>query len=316
MTSVKGRDVGGLQMDVLVADDDAASRAMLVAVLGKWGYRPLAARDGLEALDLLMRKDSPLLALLDWGMPGMDGLEVTRRVRKAGGPEPPYILILTARGSKGDIVRGLEAGANDYITKPYDPDELRARLAVGRRMIELQAALVHEAMHDPLTGILNRGAVLQAVEKELSRARREASELCVGLLDIDHFKAVNDTHGHLTGDEVLRGVCRIALKRLRPYDLFGRYGGEEFLVGLAGCGAREGAAIFERLRVDIAESPIAADAKEVRVTVSVGAVVPAEGQSLDAILAQADTALYRAKDEGRNRIVFFGVDPGTVPARG
>jgi diguanylate cyclase (GGDEF)-like protein len=279
---------------------------MLGAALRKWGYRTFTAKDGSEALAILNREDGPLLAVLDWSMPGMDGLEVTRRVRATETPEPPYILMLTARGSKDDIVLALNAGANDYITKPYDPDELRARLAVGRRMVELQAALVHEAMHDPLTGVFNRGAVLQALERELARSRRESSPLCVGLLDLDHFKTVNDTHGHLAGDDVLRGVCQCAQKRLRPYDHFGRYGGEEFLVVLIGCGARDGLAVFERLRTDIAGSPIRTDAGEVRVTVSVGAIVPAAGQSVDETLAEADAALYRAKGEGRNRVLLHG----------
>ncbi|MCU0724402.1 MAG: diguanylate cyclase [Planctomycetes bacterium] len=302
-------------MDVLVADDDGASRAMLDAVLRKWGYRPFTAKDGSEALAVLNRRDGPLLVLLDWTMPGMDGLEVTRRVRTTRTPEPPYILMLTARGSKDDIVLALDAGANDYITKPYDPAELRARLAVGRRMIELQAALVHEAMHDPLTGAFNRGAVLEALGRELARSRRESAPLCVGLLDIDHFKAVNDTHGHLAGDEVLRGVCRCALKRLRPYDHFGRYGGEEFLVVLIGCGAQDGLAVFERLRGDIAQYLLHTDLGDVRVTVSIGALVPNPGQSLDETLAQADAALYRAKGEGRNRVVLSGEAPDADPVR-
>ena len=195
-------------MRILIAEDDFTSRTVLAGVLKKEGHevRPL---NGAEAWQALQQPDAPALVILDWMMPEMDGPEVVRRVRALRNDRPPYILMLTAKGEKADIIAGLDAGANDYLAKPFDPGELRARVEVGRRMVEMQAALIdsrenlaHQATHDPLTGMLNRRAILDRLHEELARAGRNGDLLAVGMCDIDHFKQVNDTYGHQTGDDV------------------------------------------------------------------------------------------------------------------
>jgi len=245
----------------------------------------------------------------------MDGLQVCRKIREADLPNPPYLIILTARDKKADIVKGLNAGANDYISKPYDNNELRARISVGSRMLELQTklieakdALTHEAMHDPLTGALNRRAILAGLEKELKRSRRKASRLTIGLCDIDHFKRVNDTYGHLAGDEVLRRFTQAIQGNLRAYDLLGRYGGEEFLVIAPDSTQSYEKQLYERLRECIADTRTPTDSGEVGITVSIGVAGLDSGTSVDTLLAAADTALYKAKRHGRNQVWYASAD--------
>ena len=244
-------------------------------------------------------------------MPGMDGLEVCRRLRENESRNPPYVILLTARGEKGDIVQGLEAGANDYVAKPYDNEELQARIRVGQRMLEMQShlleardALVHQATHDPLTGIFNRRAILDRLAQEISRAKREQGSLSVGMCDIDHFKNINDAYGHQAGDEALVAFTRCIQDRLRDYDCFGRYGGEEFLVIAPGSMGHSGESLYERLRAGVADAEIPTNAGTLSLTVSIG-VAPGTGLStVDALLATADAALYQAKAEGRNRVAY------------
>jgi two-component system, cell cycle response regulator len=298
-------------MKILIAEDDFTSRSILTAVLKKWGFDPVAAEDGSVAWDLLQKPDAPGLVLLDWNMPGMDGLEVCRRLRENDSRNPPYVILLTARGEKGDIVQGLEAGANDYVAKPYDNEELQARIRVGQRMLELQShlmeardALGHQATHDPLTEILNRRAILDRLAQEISRARREEGSLSVGMCDIDHFKNVNDAYGHQTGDEALVAFTRCIQDRLRDYDSVGRYGGEEFLVIAPGSMGHSGESLYERLRAGVADAEITTKAGKISLTVSIG-VAPGTGQStVDALLATADAALYQAKADGRDRVAY------------
>jgi diguanylate cyclase (GGDEF)-like protein len=298
-------------MKILIAEDDFTSRSILTAVLKKWGFDPVVTEDGGAAWDVLQRPDAPRLILLDWNMPGMDGLEICRRLRESEVPNPPYVILLTARGEKGDIVKGLEAGANDYVAKPYDNEELQARIRVGQRMLEMQSRLLeardklaYQATHDPLTGVLNRRAILDRLGREISRAKRENGSLSVGMFDIDHFKNINDTHGHLAGDEALVAFIRCIQDGLREYDFVGRYGGEEFLVIAPGSIGLKSESLYERLRARIAGAEIATNAGSISLTVSIG-VAPGTGQSsVDALLAAADAALYQAKAGGRNRVVY------------
>lgn len=304
-------------MRILIAEDDFTSRTMLAAILKKWGYEPVVAVEGKSALKALSGDDAPKLALLDWSMPGMDGLEVCRRLRKLPTSEPPYIIFLTSRGDKNCIVEALEAGANDYVIKPYDNAELRARIRVGQRMAEMQSAMneakeavLHEAMHDPLTGILNRRAILDVLRKEIFRSDRSGIPFSIGLCDIDRFKRVNDRYGHQTGDDVLCGFVRAVEGELRAYDRIGRYGGEEFLV-VAPDSSGEGAErLFERVREAVALKGIETRSGLVPVTVSIGVVSGRGDSDVDALLAAADDALYRAKNTGRNRVVCLGEIPG------
>ncbi len=298
-------------MKILVAEDNFTSRSILLAILKKWGYDPVATEDGKAAWEVLQRPDAPELVLLDWDMPGMNGLEVCRRLREIDASHPTHIILLTGRGEKSDIVQGLESGANDYIAKPFDSEELLARIRVGQRMLELQSslreardALAHQATHDPLTGILNRRAILARLRAELSRAKRESGTLSVGMCDIDHFKRINDLHGHQVGDEVLIVFTQCLQTQLREYDWIGRYGGEEFLVIASGSQDWTEDGLYERLRARVEEIEIKAKSGPVSITVSIG-VARGTGQCTeDALLAASDEALYQAKNEGRNRVAY------------
>jgi diguanylate cyclase (GGDEF)-like protein len=304
---------------VLIAEDDRTSRKLLAAMVAKWGYDPLVAEDGGEAWNALQQPGHPRLVLLDWNMPVLDGLDVCRRLRALDSPDPPYVILLTGRTEKGDIVHGLEAGANDYVAKPYDHEELQARLQVGQRTLKLQAHLlaVQEqlaalAARDPLTGILNRRTILDRLAEELSRARRQGGSLTVGMCDVDHFKAVNDTHGHQAGDEVLRGFTAFVQAQLRKYDSVGRYGGEEFLVIAPGVRDTGGVGLFERLCEQVSRVALPTARGAITITVSIGVAAADRSSTVDTLLAAADAAMYRAKSEGRNRVAYGPALPETT----
>jgi diguanylate cyclase (GGDEF)-like protein len=305
-------------MKILIAEDDFTSRAMLAAVLKKWGFDPVVTEDGSAALQAMQMPDAPRLVIADWNMPKMDGMEFCRRVRQEPTSNPPYIVLLTARGELQDIVQGLDAGANDYVTKPYHSDELQARLRVGRRMLDLQAELnavrkqlEHQASHDALTGVLNRRAILETLGKEFQRAARSANGLSIGLLDVDHFKTVNDRFGHQAGDEVLVGFAARLQLNLREYDHVGRYGGEEFLVIAPEDGGRPETGLYERLRAAVAHDPITTSAGgALAVTVSIGVAGLGCAPTAESLVAAADAAMYQAKSAGRNQVVYAAPDGG------
>jgi two-component system cell cycle response regulator len=298
---------------ILVAEDDPVSRRVLEAFLVKWGFQVVTAMDGLDALRILESAAAPPLAILDWMMPGMEGPQVCQRVRAR--PERPYvyILLLSARSQKDDLLHGLESGADDYLTKPFDAPELRARLHVGRRILDLQNKLISareelrfRATHDELTGLSNRRVVLEAIDREYARCRREGGSLGIILIDLDHFKNVNDTYGHLAGDAVLREAARRMTASIRPYDTLGRYGGEEFLVLAPSCNSSGAVKLAERIRESIQALPMPSVAGPVSITASCGVAVSTSAKPLDPqeLLRLADEALYRAKENGRNRSEF------------
>jgi two-component system cell cycle response regulator len=294
----------------LVADDDTASRLLLEKMLTKWGYEVVTASSGEEAWKVLTSDDSPDIAVLDWMMPELDGVEVCRRIRALELSSPPYLLLLTGRDKKEDIATGLESGASDYLQKPVDRDELRARLLVGKRFAELnrkfldtQAELRRQALTDPLTHIMNRRAIFGRLTEEIARAPRQGLPLSIGVLDIDHFKAINDRLGHAGGDTVLQAVVERGHNTLRAYDAIGRIGGEEFLLVMPGVGPRDTEIVLERLRRAVAEKPVSAQGQEVTVTVSIGGAV-CQGETMDELLKLADDALYKAKNQGRNKVVL------------
>ena len=298
-------------MKVLIAEDDIISRMILESVLKRWGFTPVMACDGKEAWDVMQSEDTPRLAILDWQMPEMDGIEVCQRIREIDTSDPPYLIVLTSKDEKKDIVKALEAGANDFISKPYDNEELRARINVGKRMVQLQSelgnaykALKHEAMHDPLTDIFNRRAIIKLLEKEIARAKREKSNLCIGLCDLDYFKRVNDTYGHQTGDEVLIAFTRLVMDKLRINDHVGRYGGEEFLIVAPGSKELKQGTMFERICDHIRNSKISTEKGNISITVSIGVARYTGVENSDTLQAAADTALYHAKKIGRDRVVY------------
>ncbi len=298
-------------MNVLIAEDDTTSRAILKAVLSKWGYSVTAVDNGLSVLEILEKPQPPRLLILDWNMPVMDGLEVCQRIRTLYPLAPFYIIMLTARAEKSHMVTGLDAGANDYIAKPYDNDEIRARINVGRRMIEVQEelerakdAILHEATHDALTGVLNRRAILNRLDKICLSAGPGGDFPCIAMMDIDHFKKINDRYGHQTGDDVLIGFARIVQAHLGEQDLFGRYGGEEFLAIVRSPGPEPMRSLLEGVKEAVAGGPIETRSGDVPVTVSIGMAGPVPGKTVDELLAAADRALYKAKDMGRNRVIW------------
>jgi len=298
-------------MNVLIADDDPVSRRLLQTSLTQAGYLASIASDGAEALRLLQQQDGPRLAVLDWMMPEIDGVDVCRIVRKAAREPYVYIILLTTRGHQTEIVEGLEAGADDYITKPYNPMELKARLRAGKRIVELQEQLVvareclrAQAMHDSLTGLYNRMAILEMLDKELSRFVRDGTPVSVTMVDLDHFKRINDTQGHPAGDYVLREVARRMRSVIRTYDAIARYGGEEFLIVSPGSNLAGAEKQAERVRQCINAEPICMGDSVIPVTVSLGvAQASQELRRADELLRAADEALYAAKRDGRNRIV-------------
>jgi two-component system cell cycle response regulator len=298
---------------ILVADDDRTSRTILARALTSWGYEVVTAADGDEAFQVMDADDAPPLAVLDWMMPGLDGVDVCRRIRAAHHAGPPYLILLTARDGKDDLANGLDAGADDYVSKPFDAQELKARMEVGRRFVSLyesllqtQRAMEHLAMTDALTGVLNRGAIMARLEDEVARATRERSVLSLGILDIDRFKDVNDVHGHLAGDSVLRDLVVRVGAVLRPYDLLGRYGGEEFLIVAPNADLAQAGVVFERVRAAVAARPFVVSDGPLRSTVSVGGTSMGAGDSADELLSRADEALYRAKAHGRDRVEMAG----------
>ena len=290
-------------MRVLLAEDELVSSRKLVSMAKSWGYEPILVNDGSKAWEVLQQPDAPRLAVLDWMMPGLDGPEVCRRLRERGEPYV-YVLLLTSRSDKEDVVVGLEAGADDYVTKPYSPLELRHRLNTGRRIIELQEQIRALARRDALTGLLNRGAVLEVFTNEVVRARREHTPLSIIMVDFDHFKRVNDTYGHLAGDAVLREIARRMSEQVRPYDAVGRYGGEEFLLVLPNCAHDEAVEVAERLRVRAVSEPVVFEGTSITIAISLGLACQARilSDEPEPLIAAADAALYEAKRTGRNRV--------------
>jgi diguanylate cyclase (GGDEF)-like protein len=301
-------------MSVLVAEDNPVFQSMLRSMLTKWGYDARILPNGLEAWDAMQAADAPRLVVLDWMMPYMDGVEVCRRIRTAAREPYVYVLLLTARTESQDLVEGMEAGADDYLTKPFNAQELRVRLRAGRRILDLQQQLMEarealrvQATHDALTGLFNRGRVLEILAAEIARSERELRRLAVLMVDLDRFKQINDTLGHQAGDAVLREAARRMQAATRQYDAPGRYGGEEFLIVLPGCGAREGYAQAERIREAFAREPFAAGTDSLAVTCSIGVSsrdACAAGDA-DRLIREADAALYDAKNRGRNSVMAF-----------
>ena len=309
-------------MRILVADDEALSRRLLEKTLERAGYHVICVENGRQAADHLSRPDAPRLALLDWIMPELDGPGVCREVRKRREQEYVYMVLLSSRESKEDIVAGLEAGADDYLTKPFDAEELKARLRTGQRILTLEDRLVEareqmrfKATHDGLTSLWNRSVVMDLLARELARSNREKSCTAILLCDIDHFKRVNDTYGHAVGDDVLREVANRLVSSVRSYDFVGRHGGEEFIIVLNNCEPPFAAARAEEIRKNVGNHPIQTARGPVQVTLSLGLVLSREWgvRSAEDLLHEADVALYAAKSAGRNviRVAKRDDSPGT-----
>ncbi|HMJ12721.1 MAG TPA: diguanylate cyclase [Polyangiaceae bacterium] len=303
--------VSSAPFPILVADDEAVTRKLLQLTLPRWGYQVQIATNGNEAWELLASDEGPSMAILDWVMPGLDGPTLCERLRELPG-KYVYVLMLTARADKHDLVRGLDAGADDYIAKPFSVDELSARLRAGRRILRLEQELRERAARDVLTGLWSRRAIFDLLTRELERARRSGMPLGVAMADLDHFKRVNDTYGHLTGDMVLRHCAQRIQSVLRAYDSVGRYGGEEMLLLLPQCEAPCAWNACERVRAAIESQALDTETGPLHVTLSIGAIVQTvQGDvSGERLIAAADRALYAAKAAGRNRVeLLTSVEP-------
>ncbi len=312
-------------MKILVADDDPINRRLLETFLVKWNYEVVVACDGNEAWNILSQKDAPNLAILDWMMPGLDGTEVCRRIRNRSDESYVYILLLTAKFQKADIVEGLDAGADDYLSKPFDAKELKARLWAGNRVLGLEKRLrsayenlLFHASHDSLTGGWNRVAILETLRTEVARAQRQGTALSIIMADLDHLKHVNDTYGHLAGDAILRETATRMQACVRPYDAVGRYGGAEFLIVVPQCDSSVAASRAEDLRAAITSTPMDTPNGAVPVTVSLGVAIGggAISMEVESLLRTADEALYQAKIAGRNRAVVCRIEEGLLPDSG
>jgi len=296
-------------MRVLIADDEAISRKILEDSLTKWGYEVLVTRDGNEAWDVLQRDDAPNLVVLDWVMPGLDGIEICKKLRASNSSNYVYIILLTAKSAREDIIKGLESGADDYVIKPFNSEELKYRIKIGQRIIELEQRILRLASTDHLTGLLNRRAFMQKLEVEVNRIRRNKIGLSLVILDIDFFKKVNDQYGHQAGDLVLQEVARCMTRTCRPYDCVGRYGGEEYIVCLPEASGEDSFHVAERIREAVASQKILIPElmQYVSITASLGVTElryePEE--NLDTLINRADTALYKAKQGGRNQVVVY-----------
>jgi len=297
-------------MQVLIADDDRTSRSILEVVLTRLGYTVQAVSDGNAAWEALQKPDAPQLVILDWMMPGMEGVDICRQLRQNNDPDNAYfyVILLTAKGSKENIIQGMEAGADDYIVKPFDHNEMRVRIRAGQRIVELHRELLEvkkelfeQSRTDALTGVLNRRALLSLIEAEYSRSTRANKPFSLAMLDIDHFKSVNDTHGHAVGDAVLKEVVNRINEQLRPYDSLGRFGGEEFLIVVPGTREPEISGVCERIRKTISETKICIGQLEIPITVSQGTTTWVKSAGVEEMICAADAALYRAKNAGRNQ---------------
>lgn len=300
-------------MRILIADDDATSRLLLRRHLTQEGHEVIEASDGTAAWGALTGPNPPRAALLDWMMPGKSGLEICREMRERKDLPYVHIILITARQERQDVLEGLAAGADDYLTKPLDLQELHFRIAIVKRLVEMEERLQEANRHleemlltDHLTKVLNRRAIIQGLERELDRARRNRTSLMIIMADIDHFKAVNDTHGHLVGDEVLRQYTARLKQICRPYDQLGRYGGEEFLLVIPGINEGHARELAERFRAVISEEPMQIGELALPLTSSFGAywVSAPDARDVDGYIGKADDLLYLAKHHGRNCVEF------------
>jgi diguanylate cyclase (GGDEF)-like protein len=301
-------------MKVLVVDDDSLSRLVIQTAMERLGHEPTAAQDG-EAAWLCFNQDKPDVLITDLMMPGVDGLELCRRVRADARAGYTYIILATALGDHEDVVRGMEAGADDYLVKPVGVFELQARLIAAQRVTLLhaelaqhRAELAHLARHDPLTRLGNRRSLDEDLKVLHAHSQRYSRSYCLAICDIDRFKAYNDTYGHQAGDQALAAVAATLAQEVRAGDGVYRYGGEEFLLVLPEQTLETGLIAVERVRAAVEQLavPHAAAGPGGVLTLSAGiaAFGPGEATTAEELLKRADAALYQAKSAGRNRVVL------------
>ena len=283
-------------MKILIADDDEVTRAALAAALQRMSYEVVACEDGAQAWDALQAEDAPGIAILDWMMPAPDGVEICRRLRAQDRTPYQYVILLTARGRAADVTQGFEGGADDYLRKPLDLRELRARLTRAERVLLLKDEPRARATVDDLTGLLNGAGIRERLQHHLDESVRGGAPLSVIVTDLSDVEALDRAHGQAIGDELLRGTAWRLTSHLRPYDVLGRTGRAEFLAILPGCARAEALIIAERMRGALDE-PLETPAGTIRAAARAGAAT-ADGAAVldvDALLAAADAELYRPR---------------------
>lgn len=304
---------------ILLVDDDRFMRTVLCQTLQDAGYCVSQAANGKEALELCSNSYFPII-MTDWVMPEMDGIDFCRAFREKPADSYTYLILLTSQEGKEKLIAGLEAGADEYLTKPVQDAELMVRLKTARRILDLESSLQKSleeikqlSIHDSLTGTFNRGYLDQHLPNELRRADRYMRELSLIMMDLDHFKKINDTWGHQAGDAVLQHCAKILAGTVRrEIDWVARYGGEEFILVLPETDQTGCSVVAERLRSLLAATPCFFRSEEIRVTASFGSVTrkpssKTDGPDTEFILHRADQCLYQAKETGRNRIVRLEV---------
>jgi diguanylate cyclase (GGDEF)-like protein len=298
---------------VLLVDDEPTQRLITARLLKRAGYQVDTAQNGKEALDKLKASDQFQLLVTDWEMPEMDGVALCRAVRAEQTSGYVYTILLTSRDAIEHLVAGLQAGADDYLTKPVLEPELLARLNTGRRIVTLERSLraANEenrrlSVTDALTGAFNRRYLMEQVPTEIDRSARYDHRLAILMCDVDHFKKINDTHGHQAGDEVLKRVVALLRQKIRTVDWVARYGGEEFVIVLPETSYANACKVAETLRESLSQLQIEFEGKKLNVTASFGVTgwdgaVPTEA-TVDAMVARCDVCVYDSKANGRNRV--------------
>jgi len=305
-------------MKILVAQADILARGMLESVLTRWGYDVILAENGVEAIARLKEQGGPSVAILERELPGPGGLEICKEIRATSGLPYIYLLLVTGEGREQEVMEGLQAGADDFLSSPLSADELMIRLRVAKRILELQgelhraqAAISYQTTHDPLTGLANRAEVINTLRREMSRVRREGGHIGLILAGLDGLKAINDSHGHAAGDAVLRETARRIRSVVRPYDTVGRYTGEEFLVVAPGCDSKTALTQADRLRATVAQTSMdlsewgkftSPRESKLPVTISLSVAAGDHVTEPEAFLRGVEAALRRAKQAGPNRV--------------
>jgi two-component system, cell cycle response regulator len=294
-------------MRILVADDDFRCRHIVDEALKRWGYEVETVADGKEALRVLQGNDPPRIAILDWMMQGMDGIEVCRQVRKCT-RNPCIYIIVTLKSRMGDVSACLQSGADDCLIKPLNLQELQARVQAGQRVVDMQAAkqqsLRYSETHDLLTGLWNRAGILEIAGKEMAYAEREGKSLCLALVNIDNFKILNDQFGHAAVECILPKVAQKIRSVMRSYDDIGRYGDEEFLVIITGLDEQYVFKQAQRLQRHIGERPFNVLGKKISITISIGVAIKpiANGaRNVQSLIHAANEAICLAKSLERKR---------------
>lgn len=302
-------------MKVLIADDDASTRIAVSRLVRKWGYEDIPVSDGNQAWKLLGADNPPRIAVLDWMMPGLEGVEICRLLQEK--PVDPfiYVILLTSKRETPDLVYALDNGAHDFVTKPVHPEELRSRIAVGRRLVESEDKLLRYAhemerlaqererlmLVDPLTKAGNRRNAERHLGDNMARFQRNGEVFGILLLDVDNFKHLNDTRGHAAGDEVLIGLVNTLKNSVRTYDRVFRWGGEEFIVLLPNIQPEEVEKMGNRICTAVSGTPVEIGGQSLTITVSMGATYVRPTDTIDTLLTRADRLMYESKKSGKNR---------------